>query len=74
MRPTLYTRFLIDFKIIIHIHFHKHPFSAWTSLRHWRVILGFSVASTKNEWDFLANADEESGEPSGQITLRSPIT
>ena len=35
--PTLYTRFLIAFKIIIHICFHKHILSAWTSLRDWRI-------------------------------------
>ena len=35
-------RFLIAFKIIIHICFHKHLLSAWTSLRDWR-ILGFLI-------------------------------
>ena len=41
---TLFARFLIAFKIIIHICFHKPIFSAWTSLRDWRIFsIGFSI-------------------------------
>ena len=38
--PTLYTRFLIAFKIITLICSLKLRFSAWTSLRDWRIFVG----------------------------------